>query len=206
MRQFVIYLILSIKYFHIKTVNLLRHIHWFFFRKDYSNQYHLELLVSNGRPHFHCYTHHEYVLYKTAELSRLQANCTPTEFIHLALKESIHCNFIIFSCGERSRYVQFWLGDGDYVLSWPLLKGNRLSKYLYAMLGVLNELNITQHPVKVGWYFSSTYRFYTVNYSEGFPDYRACFAKNTADVSTFVSTVFTEVFKQDLASLTFEIG
>jgi hypothetical protein len=177
------------------------------FKKDYYNRHHLEITLENERLQLNWCHHDEYVLYKEAELSRLQKDLEPNDFIYLALREARQCNFIIFDCGDDKRFVQFWLGDDDSMVSWILMKRkNKLDKYVYPMLGVLNELDITQRPTKVGGLFKTKYQFYELKQEEGFDDYQIHFANNYDEASLFVSKIFTDVFGQDLKKLQFKLG
>jgi hypothetical protein len=168
----------TIKLLVIELIIFVIKLYYSFFKKDYHNRHHLELAWENGRLQFSCYHHDEYVLYKEAELSRLQKDVDPGEFISLALREANQCNFIIFDCGDDKRFVQFWLGDNELMSSWPLIKRkNKLDKYVYPMLGVLNELDITQRPTKVGPFLRTKNQFYELKLEEGFEDYQIHFLR-----------------------------
>ncbi len=177
------------------------------FKKDYYNRHHLEITLENASLKLNWFHHDDYVLFKEAELSQLQKDTDSNDFISLALKEAKQCNFIIFDCGDDKRFVQFWLGDDDLMVSWPLMKRkNKLDKYVYPMLGILNELDITQRPTKVGGLFKTKYQFYELKQEEGFEDYQIHFANNYDEASLFVSKIFTDVVRQDLKKLQFKLG
>ncbi len=197
----------SLKQLLILGLSSLINLYYSLFKKDYYNRHHLEITLENERFQLNWYHHDEYVSYKEAELSRLQKDLEPNDFIYLALREARQCNFIIFDCGDDKRFVQFWLGDDDLMVSWPLMKRkNKLDKYVYPMLGVLNELDITQRPTKVGGLFKTKYQFYELKQEEGFEDYQIHFANNYDEASLFVSKIFTDVFGQDLKKLQFKLG
>jgi len=177
------------------------------FKKDYHNHHHLEITLENMSLKLNWFNHHDYVLFKEAELSRLQKDIKLKDFISLALKEARQCNFIVFDCGDDKRFVQFWLGDGKLMVSWPLMqRENKLDKYLYPMLGVLNELDINKRPIRTGGLFTTKYQFYELKQDEGFEDYQIHFANNYDEASLFVSKIFTDVFGQDLKKLRIRLG
>ncbi len=197
----------SFKQLLILGLSALINLYYSLFKKGYHNRHHLEITLENKRLQLNWYHHNEYVLYKEAELSRLQEDVDPGEFISLALREANQCNFIIFDCGDDKRFVQFWLGDNELMASWPLIKRkNKLDKYVYPMLGVLNELDITQRPTKVGPFLRTKNQFYELKQEEGFEDYQIHFANNYEEASLFVSKIFTDVFGQDLKKLQFKLG
>lgn len=177
------------------------------FGEDYFNRHHLEFTFTNGVLSYNWLDHDEYTLIKEAEISRLRDSLLVTDFITAALKTATHCNFISFDCGDDSRFVQFWLGDGEYKASWPLLpRKNKLTKYRYPMLGVLNELNIAELLSPAGNLFKPKYQCYEITEAEGFPDYQIHFRGDAEKASQFVQLIFTEVFRQDLSKLQFRIG
>ena len=148
----------------------------------------------------------EYVLFKEAELNRLQAELSPEDFIISVLRKAKSCNFIIFDCGDNKRFVQFWLADGNLTVSWPLIKKNKLHKYTYAMLGVLNELDITQRLTEVPGSFKTKYQYYELTQEVAFEDYKVHFANSYDLAVLYVVKIFTEVFKQDIDKLKFSLG
>lgn len=177
------------------------------FKKDPYNRHHAELRWINGKLTFHWTHHDDYTLIKQAHLEHLQKELTPAEFILTALHEAKHCNFIVFTCGDEELFVQFWLDNGELMGSWPVfLKKHKRNKYTYAMLGLLNELNVNQKLRRVGNTFSSQYIYYECATFEEYDDYQIHFAHNYQDAQTFVIKAFTEIFKQDLKKLRIELG
>ena len=63
------------------------------------------------------------------------------------------------------------------------------------MLGVLNELDITQRLTKVGGLIRTKYQYYEVKQESYFIDYQIHFAENIDEATKFTTTIFTQVFK-----------
>jgi len=181
--------------------------YYFLFKKDYYNEHHLEIVWADGNLKVSWFKHNDYVTLKETELNEFLLESDPEEFISSALIEAKECNFIIFDCGDEKRFVQFWLGDGELMVSWPVIKKtNKLEKYVYPMLGVLNELDITQRPTKVGGLIRTKYQYYEVKQDSDFTDYQIHFADNIDEATKFTITILTKVFKQDLQKLRFKLG
>lgn len=181
--------------------------YYFLFKKDYYNRHHLEIVWADGNLKVSWFKHNDYVTLREAELNELLLESDPEEFISSALTEAKDCNFIIFDCGDEKRFVQFWLGDGELMVSWPVIKKtNKLDKYVYSMLGVLNELDITQRLTKVGGLIRTKYQYYEVKQESDFTDYQIHFANNIDEATKFTIAIFTHVFKQDLQKLRFKLG
>lgn len=181
--------------------------YYFLFKKDYYNKHHLEIVWGNGNLKVSWFKHNDYVTLKEVELNEFLLESDPEEFISSALTEAKECNFIIFDCGDEKRFVQFWLGDGELMVSWPVIKKtNKLDKYVYPMLGVLNELDITQRLTKVGGLIRTKCQYYEVKQESDFTDYQIHFADNIDEAIKFTITIFTQVFKQDLQKLRFKLG
>lgn len=181
--------------------------YYFLFKKDYYNRHHLEIVWADGNLKVSWFKHSDYVILKEAKLNEVLLESDPEEFIYSALTEVKDCNFIIFDCGDEKRFIQFWLGDGELMVSWPIIKKtNKLNKYVYPMLGVLNELDITQRPTKVGGLIRTKYQYYEVKQESDLEDYQIHFADNIDEATKFTTTIFTKVFKQDLQKLRFKLG
>lgn len=177
------------------------------FHRDYIGKHHLKLSVENLKISLEWDNHQEYLQKKELELRRLRKTCSREEFILQGLKATKECNFIVFSCGDTERYVQFWRGDGQLQGSWPIIKaGNKMARAVYPMLGVLNELDITQKLKKVGEFPSFDYQYYDTKQEENFLDYRIHFANDYEAAQAFTIKVFTDVFEQDLKKLKCRIG
>lgn len=190
----------------VKVLIFLINSYYYFFKKDYYNKHHLEIIWDNGNLKVSWFKHNDYVAFKESELNEALLESNPEDFIYSALTEAKNCNFIIFDCGDDQRYVQFWLGDDEIMVSWPIIKKNKLGKYLYPMLGVLSELDITQRPTKVGGLIRTKYQYYEVKQEKDFKDYQIHFADNIDEATKFTTTIFTKVFKQDLEKMRFNLG
>jgi len=200
-------IVILIKEIIIKILVFLIKGYYFLFKKDYYNKHHLEIVWDNGNLRASWSNHNDYVVLKESELNETLLESDPEEFINLVLSEAKNCNFIIFDCGDDERFVQFWLGDGEIMASWPIIKKtNKLGKYIYPMLGVLNELDITQRPTKVGGLIRTKYQYYEVKQERDFKDYQIHFADNIDEATRFTTVIFTKVFKQDLDKLRFKLG
>lgn len=181
--------------------------YYFLFKKDYYNKHHLEIIWVDGNLKVSWFNHNDYAIIKEAKLNGALLELEPKNFISQALSEAKNCNFIIFDCGDEKRFVQFWLGDGELMVSWPVIKKtNKLDKYVYPMLGVLNELDITQRPTKVGGLIRTKYQYYEVKQESDFTDYQIHFADSINEATKFTITILTKVFKQDLQKLRFKLG
>lgn len=176
------------------------------FKKDFYDRHHLDLSWDENGLKVEWLDHADYLLFKEAELRRLQTELAPEDFIISVLRKAKSCNFIIFDCGDDKRFVQFWLADGNLTVSWPLIKKNKLHKYSYAMLGVLNELDITQRLTEVPGSFKTRYQYYELTQEATFEDYKVHFANSYGLAGLFVVKIFTEVFQQGIDKLKFTLG
>lgn len=177
-----------------------------FFLNEYYDYYHLEIGFKNGLLSLRCIHHSDYAHEKELELRNLRKKLSSEKFVREAFKKCKKCNFIIFNCGDEKRFVQFWLGDGKIMANWPLAKGNKLNKYKFAMLGVLNEMGITRNfrsDDKNPYEFKFKYSLIKDHY---FDSYSINFDKDASKAAVFTKRIFTEVFKQDFDKLKFEMG
>jgi len=179
--------------------------YYFYKNSGYFKTHHFEITIKNKfNLSFEWKNHQQYIKSKQEILDKEKEQISPEEFIKFSLKQCRHCVFIVFDCGDSNRFVQFWLADGKIDLSWPVMKTNKLKKYTYPMLGVLNELDIHKlsfYPKK-----PKMLPYYEVDESEKFIDYKIYFKQNIDDASAFTILVFKEVFKQNLKDLRFEIA
>jgi len=176
-----------------------------FFGKDYFGRSYLEISWKGwGKLQLSWYSYADYLVFKQKTLSAAQDKMKPSEFIEFALRECGSCNFLIFDCGDKNKFVQFWLGDGKLILDWPIMKTNKLEKYTYAMLGVLNELGIhelSSFPKK-----PKIVSHYTVGQTGNNKIYQIDFKKNYDQAATLVKTLFIQIFRQKLIQLRYQIG
>jgi len=176
------------------------------FRNDYNWQ-HLKINLDNQLVSLAFTNHDWYIAEKQGELEQLQKTKLPfSDFILKAIELCHHCNFLIFECNDGVRFIQFWLGDGKIVCHWPIMKTNKLGKYLYAMLGVANELDITHLPHKINKWPKAYDQYYKIRKLKDFDEYEIYFGRDRDKAGKFVELVTTQVFKQKLESLDAWVG
>lgn len=181
-------------------------LHQIFGTTDLRN-YHYRVEVNGLRLSIKGQSQEEYLKAKKKELKQLQKQCKPDEFIAQAIRASRKCQFICFNCKDPGRFLQFWLADRNLYGSWPLAEGNNLAQSTLAMLGVLNQLNITQNRRVVGelWPFKYSVYYQKISY-DIFDEYVIYFGKDAELLGEFANRVVTEVFGEKLEDLTFRLG
>ena len=176
----------------------------FFTDKDYFNRKHLEVVLENKSLRINWYSHDEYIAHKLALLKEAKEELSPEKFITFLFNQCRKCNFMIFNCQDEKRFIQFWLGDGKLMADWPILKKNGMEKYRYAMLGVLNELDI--HEVKNHQDKPKRIPYYYLNKHDKYETYEIYFQEYQHEATSFVCTMLTEVYKQNLDDLVFQLA
>ena len=175
----------------------------FFTHKDYFNRTHFEIVFENWAFRVKWYSHDDYIAHKLTLLNYAKKELAPHEFITFLFKQCRHCNFVIFNCKDEKRFIQFWLGDGKLMADWPILKQNGMEKYRYAMLGVLNELDI--HEVKEDQTKPKRIPYYILKNYADYKSYEIYFQEYQNEATTFISMMLTDVYKQNLDDLVFQI-
>jgi len=83
---------------------------------------------------------------------------------------------------------------------------NNLKKYSYAMLGVLNELGITKYFINESNKSKKLNHCYYFNKYKDFDEYSIEFGNDVEMASKFTEIILTEVFKDKLKYLKFNVG
>jgi len=192
----------------VLIIQLIGQIRRIFTEKDYFNNHHLEITTKDGfRLSVKWYKHDEYITYKEESLKLIKDELDdPVEWIEYSLLECSNCAFIIFDCGNEKRFIQFWLGDGKLMADWPVMKkGNDLKKFTYAMLGVLNSLDIhrvdSSAPKK-----PRNLPYFKHNISDKSESYSIYFQKYPQDAVQFTKIMLRDVFKGKLNNLNIKLG
>ncbi|MBU0579026.1 hypothetical protein KJ628_03580 [Patescibacteria group bacterium] len=87
-----------------------------------------------------------------------------------------------------------------------MAKGNKLKRYAYPMLGVLNELGITRDFINDGKWPKKLHHCYTYVKNKDYEEYVMSFGKDIELATKFTTLVMTEVFKGKLDKLKFKVG
>ncbi len=192
--------------FLIKAALMVSRVKAALFHKQHYDFHHLQVALKRWSVSVRWVHHDDYALEMEAELYELQNELSSEEFIEHAIASCRDCNFLIFDCGDDTKFVQFWLGDGKIIGNWPMVKGNNLKRYKLAMLGVLNELGIVrdfEHNNK--WPDKYPFRYTLIRYQD-FDEYVMNFGKDVHKASEFTRQVLTQVFRYNLDNLTFKVG
>ena len=202
------WVIINQKTENMNANKLIKPVYNFLFKKDPFNDYHFEIGLKDGwQIEFSLYTHEQYIAKKTEALSKLMKKVAdPEKWIEYALRECRQASFIIFDCGSKRLFVQFWLGSGKMIAIWPTEKDNDLKKYTYAMLGVLNELDIHRRESMElsNQFFKPSYIIHQSGDSiEGYDIY---FRKEVDKAIEFTKIILRDVFEQDLSQLNIKLG
>ncbi len=188
-----------------KLDNLLLYIIGFWyriFRTDYDRRKHLIIGFVDRQLTVRIFNHEDFVEEVILRLEKIRKKVKPGVFIRQALEETRDCKFIAFQCGRDDEFIQFWRGDGNIMLDFPMLKTNGLGKYRYQVLGLLAEKGFCKmkNPGKLLNYF-----FDIKPFGEG-ETIQANFAKDIDTTTDFCFNVFTKIFNQDLKYLSLKIG
>src|SRR5690606_30856489 len=95
------------------------------------------------------------------------------------------CKFIIFSGEDEGNFIQFWLASRWIHCAWPIDTENNLTKHKLAMLGVLNELNITQQPRRLSDWPFPPLTYYVLTNDGQITDYQIHFGRDYDLISEF---------------------
>lgn len=172
-----------------------------FTQKDYFNRKHLEVTFEGMNLKIRWFSHDEYINHKLNILNDAKTKLETDEFVSFVLSECRHCVYVVFNCKNKDRFVQFWLGDGKLMADFPILDKNGMKRYKYAMLGVLNELDIHRvrkdaiKPKNIPYYMFKNYGTYTT--------YEVYFQQYPQEATQFVITMLRDVYKQNLDDLEF---
>lgn len=173
---------------------------------NYYGRHHLAISFEFWSLSIHWQNHEDYIAEQTLLLEQLQTEVSGENFILEALRACRNCNFLILDPGDQGKFVQFWLGDGQIIADWPLTKGNKLQRYTYAMLGVLNNLGVTRDFKHDGQWPKKLHHCYTFLQHGDFDEYAVNFGKDSELASKFASLVITQVFGQKIENIHFRIG
>lgn len=171
----------------------------FFTHKDYFNRKHLEVTLEGINLKIRWFSHDEYINHKLNILNDAQTKLETDEFISFVLSECRHCIYVIFNCKNKDRFVQFWLGDGKLMADWPILDKNGMKKYKYAMLGVLNELDI--HEKTTDSFQVKRLPYYVLNDHGSYKTYEVYFNDFPEKATQFVCTMLHDVYGQKLEDI-----
>ncbi len=187
------------------STSLYNKVLYFFTGKDYFNNKHLEVIFEGFSIKMRWFSHDDFVKYKLEKLKVAREESESIEeFLGYLLSECRKCVYLIIDCGNDNKFVQFWLGDGKLMADFPIKKTNGLHRYRYAMLGVLNELNIhefrsgTKKPRRVPYYQH-------INFSD-FETYEIYFQSYPNEAVKFIKMMFEEVYKEKLENLKYKIA
>lgn len=175
---------------------------WIFKRK-YVYRHHLEIYFIDNKIGFNYLDHYDYVKAKEKVIREWQEELEPEDFIYKLLVDCHrHCNYIDFkSLSNREKKLRFWVPNKNIFAFWAVDDNKIHKKNKYAVLGILNELGITKNKkndlniIRPGHYELSNKKYYEIN-----------FGKDKFPATQFVTTVFEEVFKEDLKYIKIELG
>lgn len=201
---------------------------YYLFKYWRANEIHIVWRWDGRIPPFFLCSHDVFTTNKDLELAVLRNEVEPDTFVEEALRATKGCKFIIFEASE-DEYVQFWLGNGSYELSFPLSEGTSHPNYYHDIIAALSlhgfsrfipskkqkEMGFDQY--RVDWQ-KPVMGTGPANDAEDKSDdeiedgviyideITADFGSNRRNAATVANYIFTSVFEDDLENVRTRVG
>src|SRR3989344_4486922 len=167
------------------------------FEKDYHAQRHLAFYLKGCKPIVTFQNHKGYTESVQKRLDEIEFNEKNfEEKVTEILRQNRLCNYVRFTVDDK--FVQFWTGDGELTLDFPMSTTNKLDNYYYEIMGVLAETGFLREyniyePECFLWIYLSNQLKFRVEEKKADKIIKANFRKNFNIAAYFTAAVFQKI-------------
>lgn len=198
----------SLRKIHVWIATLIYKVRQFMADGEWTKQ-HFSFVKEGNKFRFVVKSHEEFVSDVEIAIASYKGKRCGKKFISFVLEQAMSgCNFVIFE--SDGLFVQFWTAKGRLEMDIPLVKGNGLKKYYYAVIGLLTDMNYFKYPfTRTGMpTFLKVPEHYTFRVDEvdDYTKITGYFDKRTDQAVEFVDRLFSEVYEVKGRSLKISVG